>query len=129
MDGTTNANESRHSPIFLQIPIPPFQWSLSLHCCPYQPVPGALLSFGNYCFPMEDFLASLNWEKLTCECRKVSNQAWSKSLSACHSKWIDFSTLKPESSFKVLAPLQRSFLDLELHLSSVCVPTLQILKS
>lgn len=38
--------------------------------------PGALLSFGNCCFPMEeDSLASLNWEKMAHECRKGSNQA------------------------------------------------------
>lgn len=38
--------------------------------------PGALYSFGNCFFPMEEeSLASLNWEKMAHECRKGSKQA------------------------------------------------------
>lgn len=50
---------------------------------PAKAVPGALLSYGNCCFPMEEgFLASLTWEKMAHECRKGSNEARSRSESA-----------------------------------------------
>lgn len=71
-------------------------WVCNSAIPPSKAVPGALLSFGNSCFPMEeDSLASLNWEKMTYECRKFLIKH--NHLPLCLPlRWICSSTLKTE---------------------------------
>lgn len=71
-------------------------WVCNSAMAPLKAVLGALLSFRNSCFPMEeDALASLNWEKMTYECRKFPIKY--NHLPLCLPlRWIRSSTLKTE---------------------------------
>lgn len=93
MDGTTNANTADVPRFFFRSQ---FLFSLIPGFAPLKAMPGALLSFGNSCFPMEeDALASLNLEKMTYECRKFLIKH--NHLPLCLPLWwIHSSTLKTE---------------------------------